>query len=83
MRSLLGSFAIEGIEIELIGALQKRKPDGSWGTPTDPAEHRRVVRLEDLAVPVLTLEYEAVAYAELGRDERAGLLREHCGRSHL
>jgi hypothetical protein len=83
MRSLLGSYAIEGIEIELIGALQKRKPNGSWGTPADPAEQRRVVRLEDLAIPVLTLEYEAVAYAEIGRHERAELLREHCGRPHL
>jgi len=79
IRSLLGKYAIEGIEIELMGALQKRKPDGSWGTPTDPAEHRRIVPLEDLAVPVLTLEYEATAYAELGRHERAELLRQHCG----
>jgi hypothetical protein len=80
IRSLLGSYSIEGVEIELMGALQKRRPDGSWGAPTDPAAHRRVVRLEDLAVPVLTLEYEAAAYAELGRHERAELLRQHCGR---
>jgi hypothetical protein len=79
IRSLLGKYAIEGIEIELIGALQKRKPNGSWGTPTDPAEHRRVVEFEDLAIPVLTLEYEAVAYAELGRHERAELLRQYAG----
>jgi len=49
----------------------------AWGA------QRRVVGIEDLAVPVLTLEYEAVAYAEIGRHERAELLREHCGRPHL
>jgi hypothetical protein len=77
IRSLLGRYSIGGIETELIGALRKRRPDGLWGDPTDPAEHRRIVRLEDFAIPVLTLEYEAVAYAELGRRERAELLRRH------
>jgi hypothetical protein len=77
VRSLLGSYAIGGIAVELIGAVQKRQSDDSWGAPTDPAEHRRFVRLDDLRIPVLSLEYEAVAYAELGRHERAELLRQH------
>jgi hypothetical protein len=77
MRSLLGSYAIEGIAVELMGAVQKRGADGSWGAPTDPVEHRRVVRLGDLTVPVLALDYEASAYAQLGRHEQAELLRRH------
>jgi hypothetical protein len=77
MRSLLGHYVISGVDVELIGAVQRRRLDGSWGEPTDPAEHRTLVRLEDLVVPVLRLEYEAAAYAELGRTERAELLRRH------
>jgi hypothetical protein len=78
MRSLLGRYLIDGIDVELIGAVQKRSTDGrAWGSPTDPADHRCVVRLGDLALPVLDLEYEAGAYAQLGRHDRAELLRRH------
>lgn len=81
MRSLLGSYAIEGIAVELIGAVQKRGWDDSWLAPTDPAEHRQFVLVGDLQIPVLSMEYEAVAYAELGRHERAALLRQHAASS--
>lgn len=78
MRSLLGRYLIDGIDVELIGAVQKRSTDGrAWGSPMDPADHRCLVRLGDLALPVLDLEYEAAAYAQLGRHERAELLRRH------
>jgi Aminoglycoside-2''-adenylyltransferase len=81
MCSLLGKYSIQGVEVELIGALQKRQRDRSWEPPTNPAEHRRLVWLEDFQVPVLTLQYEAAAYADLGRYERAELLRKHA--AHL
>ena len=74
---------IEGITVELIGAVQKRGLEDSWEVPTDPAEHRRFVRLGDLQIPVLSLEYEAVAYAELGRHERAELLRHHAAATNI
>jgi hypothetical protein len=83
IRSLLGSYTIEGITVELIGAMQKRGFEDSWAVPTDPAEHRRFVRLGDLQIPVLSLEYEAVAYAELGRHERAELLRRHAAATNI
>ncbi|HEY6615995.1 MAG TPA: hypothetical protein VIZ32_15800 [Vicinamibacterales bacterium] len=77
MRSLLGAYVIAGIDVELIGAVQKRYADGRWGLPTDPADYRRFVQLGDLALPVLDLDYEAAAYAQLGRHDRAELLRQH------
>lgn len=75
MRSLFGAFVVDGVAVELLGAVQKRLADGSWGPPTDPAEHRRLVHVESLIVPVLSLEYEAAAYAAIGRLDRASLLR--------
>lgn len=75
MRSLFGAFVVDGVAVELMGAVQKRLADGSWGPPTDPAEHRRLVHVESLVVPVLSLQYEAAAYASIGRHDRASLLR--------
>lgn len=75
MRSLFGAFVVDGVAVELMGAVQKRLADGSWGPPTDPAEHRRLVHVESLLVPVLSLQYEAAAYASIGRHDRASLLR--------
>jgi hypothetical protein len=75
IRSLFGRFDVGGVLVEVIGAVQKRQRDGSWGAPTDPSRHRRLVQLDGLQVPVLSLEYEASAYALLGRHERATLLR--------
>lgn len=77
VRSLFGRYAIEGVHVELIGALQKRLPDGGWGPPADPSAHRRFVAVERVRVPVLDLGYEARAYLELGRHGRAALLRRH------
>jgi hypothetical protein len=75
IRSLFGRFDVGGVIVEVMGAVQKRQRDGSWGAPTDPSRHRRLVQLDGLQVPVLSLEYEAAAYAQLGRHERATLLR--------
>ena len=61
--------------------MQKRADDGSWGMPADPAQHRRIVQMGPLAVPVLKLEYEASAYERIGRSERAELLRRYARRS--
>lgn len=82
MRSLFGAFVVDGVAVELMGAVQKRLADGSWGPPTDPAEHRRLVHVESLVVPVLSLEYEAAAYDAIGRHDRASLLRRTLEAAH-
>jgi hypothetical protein len=76
MQSIFGVFCILGLDVEVMGGVRKRSgPGQAWGPPTDPADHRVAVRLDDLTVPVLSLLYEASAYETLGRHERAALLR--------
>src|SRR5574340_796175 len=82
LRSRLGKLAIDGIQVEVMGAIQKRLPDGSWEPPVQVADHRRWVELKDLRVPVLSLEYEAEAYHLMGREERAAAIRQWLEKTH-
>lgn len=68
-------FSDLGVDVEVMGALRKRRDDGTWTEATDPAEHRRIVIVGDMRVPVLSLDYEAEAYELIGRTDRAALLR--------
>ncbi len=78
--SVFGTFEIHGILVELMGGLRKRSGAGRpWGPATDPAVHRALVRVGELDVPVLTLDYEAKAYEEIGRPDRAAQLRAAAG----
>jgi hypothetical protein len=76
IRSHFGALLIEGIKVEIMGALQKRLPDGSWEAPVDVRRYRHYVEVEGLRVPVLALEYEYQAYLTMGRHERAALLKQ-------
>lgn len=77
IRSHYGALILGGVRVELMGALQKRLPDGAWERPVDIRPHRRWVKLDGVMVPVLDLAYEEQAYRLLGRIERAELLRQH------
>lgn len=80
IRSHFGVLELEGVRVELMGALQKRLPTGAWQEPVDIRLHRRWVQYEHLALPVLSLAYEAQAYRLLGRDERANLLLRYANK---
>lgn len=75
MRSWLGSYRLNGVEIEVIGALEKRIDD-RWIGPVDIREHRDWIRWRDHLVPVLSLAYESEAYEQIGRTVRAAQLRD-------
>lgn len=77
MRSHFGRFRFHDlrIDVEVMGALQKRTASGDWTEPADPAEHRLFVAAAGVEVPVLSLSYEAEAYELIGRPDRAELLR--------
>lgn len=75
IRSHFGALSIDGIQVEIMGAVQKRLADGTWEAAVDPGSYRRVVSFTGLLVPVLALEYEAQAYQMLGKLERVGILR--------
>jgi hypothetical protein len=76
IRSHFGKLMIDGIKIEIMGDIQKRLEDGSWENPVDLEHHKRVVEVEGMKVPVLSLEYEYQAYMKLGRIEKAEMLRK-------
>lgn len=74
MRSHFGRLRVDGIQVELIGGIQKRLADNSWGSPTDVSENSELITIGRQQFPVMTLEYEAVAYRQMGRIEKAEML---------
>lgn len=77
IRSNFGVLELRGVRVELMGAVQKRRQDGTWEPPVDIRNHRKFVTLNGMQIPVLSLRYEAQAYERLGRMERAERLREY------
>ena len=75
IKSHFGALQIDGIEVEIMGDIQKRGVDGVWEEIVDPAHYRQMVEIAGLLVPVLSLEYEYQAYLKFGRIERAKMLR--------
>lgn len=75
IRSHFGELIVNGIKVEIMGDIQKSLEDGSWETPVDLEHHKRVVEVEGMQVPVLSLEYEYQAYLKLGRVDKAEMLR--------
>ncbi len=75
IRSHFGKLMINGIKVEIMGDLQKRREDGSWEA-VDLSKYKRVVEIQGMKIPVLSLEYEYQAYMRLGRIDKAEMLRE-------
>ena len=76
IRSHFGTLMIDGIDVEIMGDLQKRLDDGTWEPPLDLNRHKRFVEAGGMRIPVLSLEYEYEAYLKLGRTEKAKILEE-------
>ena len=76
IRSHFGALQIDGIEVEIMGDIQKRGANRVWDEAVDLAHYRRMVEIDELLVPVLSLEYEYQAYLKLGRVEKAKMLRK-------
>ena len=76
VRSHFGTLMIDGIKVEIMGDMQKRCGDGTWGAPPDLERYRQVIEVEGMRIPVLSLEYEYQAYLKLGRMKKAELLRK-------
>jgi hypothetical protein len=77
MRSHLGRLRFDDlqVDVEVMGAVQRRARHGSWTEPTNPSDHRVSAFTGSLEVPVLSLRHEAEAYDAIGRPDRAQLLR--------
>ena len=74
IRSHYGKLDVTGVPVEIMGAVQKRLPDGSWETPVDVERYRMFIAYGEMQVPVLDLAYEIQAYRILGRREKAAML---------
>jgi hypothetical protein len=75
IRSHLGMLEIDGIQVEIMGAIQKRVDDQTWEAPVRVERYRRWKQTGTLRVPVLSLEYEYRAYLRMERREKAEVLR--------
>ena len=74
-RSCFGVLEINGVQVEIIGAIQKRITGNGWEKPVDPADYRLWVKYDNLVLPVLSLEHEYEAYSQMGRIEKAAKIR--------
>jgi len=74
IRSHFGVLKMDGINVEIMGDLQKRKANGGWEDSLELDMYRHFIEFEGMHIPVLTLEYEYQAYMKLGRFERAQIL---------
>jgi hypothetical protein len=75
MRSYRGAMTVEGVDVELLGDIQRRREDGAWGAPADVDALRVFVTFAGRQIPVLPLEYEITAYQQMGRTEKAEAIR--------
>jgi hypothetical protein len=75
IRSHFGALDIDGVKVEIMGAVQKRLDEGGWEEPVEVAQHRHWIEVRGVQVPVLSLEYEVEAYRKMGRIERAEMLK--------
>ena len=76
VRSQLGRLLIDGIQVEIIGGIEKQLSDGAWETPPDIDANKRYFTLEDLRIPVLSLKDEDDAYRKMGRIERPDQIKD-------
>ena len=77
IRSHFGVLMIDGIKVEIMGDIQKRLDNGIWEPPVDLKQHKHIVEIEGMQVPVLSLAYEYQAYMKLGRIEKAKMLKKY------
>ena len=73
IRSHFGKFLVEGIEVEVMGDIQK-KPTDEWEDIISLPSLLDYVDWNGCQVPVLKLSYEADAYRKLGRQEKAEVI---------
>jgi Aminoglycoside-2''-adenylyltransferase len=75
IRSHFGAFVLDGVKVEIMGDVQTRASDGTWFEP-DGLRHKRIIEVEGMQVPVLSLEFEYQAYMRLERFEKAEAIQK-------
>ena len=66
---------IQGLQVEFLGDVRHRAPDGAWQPPVEILSVLVWVEWHDVQIPVLSLEHEARAYEKMGRLQKAEVIR--------
>lgn len=77
IKSHFGRLNICGVDVEIMGDIQKKLPDGTWEPVFEIAPVTKLIQQEGMTIPVITLTHEARAYRILGRTERADAIERH------
>ncbi len=75
IRSHFGSLCLEGVTIEIMGDVETYDEVNGWRPTPGSAGNSEVILLQGMPIPVRTLEAEYAAYLQLGRAEKAELVR--------
>ena len=70
-----GQAEMHGLQVEFLGDIRHRNADGAWQPPLDIPSVLGWVAWHGLQIPVLALAHEAMAYEEMGRTQKAELIR--------
>jgi hypothetical protein len=76
IRSHFGALLIDDIKVEIMGDISKRLDARTWEEPVNLERYKRIIVVEGMQIPVLSLEYEYHAYLKLGRIEKAQILKQ-------
>lgn len=79
-RSHLGHLSIDGVTVEVMGAMERPAGDG-WVSTSASTE--TIVDLDGVPVPISWLEEETLAYVRRGRLERAAQCLPYCDQNRL
>jgi len=74
-KSHIGLFKIKGVEVEIIGELKNKIPEGDLWSETTSLSKRTIIQFKGMKIPVIPLEQELFAYTKLGRKEKAEKIR--------
>ena len=80
IRSHFGTIEIEGVAVEVMGEMEKLRPDGLWEPAPDLPSVTRWVEYAGMRLPVLDLAYEVESYRLMGREAKAELIRAFLAR---
>jgi len=70
-----GQANINGLQVEFLGDMRHRRPDGTWEPPLNIESVLIWIDWHNLKIPALSLDHEALAYEKMGRVEKAELIR--------
>jgi hypothetical protein len=73
--SHLGMLEIDGIIVEVMGDIRHRQDNSTWDVPVMVETYKQWLDMDELHVPVMSLDYEYQAYLRLGRIEKADMIR--------